>query len=125
MNQVAKLTEKYPQVVENIYSQIEKLVNQAKVALINQDWQTLGDLMNFNEGLLASLGVEGQKLADMIYSARDAGAYGAKLSGSGIGDCMISIASDESSQTVKDAITQSGGLVIDVETNVEGVRVEK
>ena len=125
VNQVAKLAEKYPQVVENIYSQIEKLVNQAKVALINQDWQTLGDLMNFNEGLLASLGVEGQKLADMIYSARDAGAYGAKLSGSGIGDCMISIASDESSQTVKDAITQSGGLVIDVETNVEGVRVEK
>ena len=124
VNQVSKLSEKYPQVIENVYSQIEKLVAQAKMALLNKDWQLLGELMNFNEGLLSVLGVEGKKLADMIYGARDGGAYGAKLSGSGIGDCMIAIAPEEKVQAVKAAITEVGGQVIDVETNVEGVRVE-
>lgn len=124
VNQVSKLVEKYPQVIENVYSQIEKLVEQAKIALVSKDWVTLGELMNFNEGLLSILGVEGKKLADMIYSAREAGAYGAKLSGSGIGDCMIAVASEEKKKDVKKAITETGGKVIDVETNVEGVRVE-
>ncbi len=124
VNQVSKLAEKYPQVIENIYSQIEKLVEQAKVALLNKDWLTLGEIMNFNEGLLAILGVEGKKLSDMIYAARDAGAYGAKLSGAGGGDCMISLAPEESVKEVKAAITKAGGQVIDIEANVEGVRIE-
>lgn len=124
VNQVSKLSEKYPQVIENVYSQIEKLVEQAKIALLNKDWQILGELMNFNEGLLSVLGVEGKKLADMIYGARDAGAYGAKLSGSGIGDCMIALSPEEKKKDVKKAIIEAGGKVIDVETNVEGVRIE-
>ncbi len=124
INEVSKKGEKYPQVIENVYGQIEKLVEQAKVALLNKDFQSLGELMNFNEGYLSTLGVEGKKLADMIYGARNAGAYGAKLSGAGIGDCMIAIAPEDKTQAVKDAITAAGGKVIDVETNVEGVRVE-
>ncbi len=125
VNQVAKHAERYPKVIKGIYSQIAELVDQARDALIHQDFVTLGELMNFNEGLLSSLGVEGKKLADMIYGARDNGAFGAKLSGSGIGDCMIALAPDESTQTVKEAITEASGKVIDVETNVEGVRIEK
>lgn len=124
INEVSKKAEKYPQVIENVYSQIEKLVESAKIALLNKDWLSLGEIMNFNEGLLSALGVEGKKLADMIYAARDAGAYGAKLSGAGGGDCMIAIAPDEKVRGVKDAITKANGQVIDVETNVEGVRVE-
>lgn len=125
INQVSKLSEKYPQIIENVYAQIEKLVEQAKIALLNKDWQTLGELMNLNEGLLSVLGVEGKKLADMIYSAREAGAYGAKLSGSGLGDCMIALSPNDKVKDVKKAITETGGKVIDIETNVEGVRVER
>ena len=80
--------------------------------------------MNFNEGYLSALGVEGKKLAGMIYAAREAGANGAKLSGAGIGDCMIAIATDDKKQAVEDAITSAGGQIIDVEANVEGVRIE-
>src|SRR3989338_255096 len=92
VKQVAEKAKKYPNVIENIYSQIGYLVDIAKKALLKEDYQTLGELMDLNQGLLVSLGVEGKKLADMIYAAREAGAYGAKLSGAGIGDCMIAIA---------------------------------
>lgn len=124
MNQVLEKAEKYPQVIEDIYSNIGKLVEQAKPKVLSKDWASLGELMNFNEGYLSSLGVEGKKLADMIYGAREGGAYGAKLSGGGIGDCMIALAPEDKTQTVKEGISSCGGQVIDIEANVEGARIE-
>ena len=61
----------------------------------------------------------------MIYAARDAGAYGAKLSGAGVGDCMIALAPPAKVKAVKLAITKAGGQIINVKTNVFGVRIEK
>lgn len=124
VNLVLEKAKKYPEVIETIYDNIGKLVEQAKLALLSKDWTSLGELMNFNEGYLSALGVEGKKLADMIYGARDAGAYGAKLSGGGIGDCMITLAPADKVNTVKDGIISAGGQVIEVEANVEGARVE-
>lgn len=124
MNQVLEKAKKHPQVIEDIYSNIGKLVEQAKKAILSKDWQALGELMNFNEGYLSSLGVESRKLSDMIYNARDAGAYGAKLSGGGIGDCMIALAPEDKKQAVEEGITAAGGQIINVEASVEGVRIE-
>lgn len=124
INAVTEKAKKYPWLINNVYSQIGKIVELAKKAVLKGDFETLGQLMNFNEGLLSVLGVEENKLADMIYAARDAGAYGAKLSGAGVGDCMIAIAPPSKIAAVKKAITGAGGQVIDIKTNVEGVRVE-
>lgn len=124
VNQVAEKAKKYSKQIENIYTSIQTIVENARKSLLKKDWSTLGELMNLNEGLLATLGVEGNKLADMIYAARDTGAYGAKLSGAGMGDCMIALAPPSKVRAVKEAITKAGGQVIDVKTNVEGVRVE-
>lgn len=124
IKQVGEKAKKYPAVIENIYDQIGLLVERAKKALLKGDLQTVGELMNLNEGYLATLGVGSQKLADMIYSARDAGAYGAKLSGAGIGDCMIALAPPSKVKTVKEAITKSGGTVVEVKANAAGVRIE-
>jgi mevalonate kinase len=123
MNEVLEKAKKYPDVIDNIYDSIGKLVEQAKKALLGKDWTTLGELMNFNEGYLSALGVEGKKLADMIYAAREAGAYGAKLSGAGIGDCMVALAPPSKKSAVAIAIAKAEGQVIDIEANVEGVKV--
>ncbi|MBU1031518.1 hypothetical protein KKE03_01180, partial [Patescibacteria group bacterium] len=125
VNEVLEKAKKYPLVYESIYDNIGKLVEQAKRALLSKDWSTLGQLMNFNEGYLSDLGVEGKKLADMIYASREAGAYGAKLSGGGIGDCMMALAPKDKKHVVSNAITQAGGQIIDIEANVEGVKVER
>lgn len=80
--------------------------------------------MDNNQNLLEKLGISTPTLDAMIVAARGAGACGAKLSGAGGGDCMIALADDEHRSAVADAITRAGGQVIDVETGVEGVRVE-
>ncbi len=125
VNQVLEKAKKYPEVIENIYDSIGKLVDRAKQAILSKNWQGLGELMNFNEGYLSALGVEGKKLASLIYGAREAGAYGAKLSGAGIGDCMIAIAREDKKNAIRAGITSAGGQVIEVNTNVEGMRIEK
>ncbi len=124
INQVSGKAKQYPKVITDIYDSIDKLVNQAKKAILSKDWVCLGEIMNFNEGYLSALGVEGKELANMIYAAREAGAYGAKLSGAGIGDCMIALAPKEKVSAVKKGVTIAGGQIIDVKINAEGVRVE-
>jgi len=125
INAVKATYNKYPQIIEGIYTEIETIVELAKKSLIKKDWLSVGELMNINQGYLSSLGVSRKKLVDMIYSARDSGAYGAKLSGAGGGDCIIVLAPNTKKVAVEKAIIQAGGEVISVKTNAEGVRIDR
>lgn len=125
INKVKERGEKVPGIIEDAYHQIEKLVNLGKTALEKQDFESFGYLMNMNQGYLEMMGVSITKLSAMIYAARDAGAYGAKLSGAGGGDCMIAIALPDKAQDVKNMIQKAGGEIIKIETGAEGVRIEK
>lgn len=124
IDKVSQKAKRHPKVVENIYTDIGKLVEQAKQAISSKDFLKLGGLMDQNQKLLSSLGVSISRLDDMILAAKKAGAYGAKLSGAGGGDCMIALAPEDKIQAVKDGITFAGGQVIEVEVNAEGVKIE-
>jgi len=60
----------------------------------------------------------------MCQAAVSAGAYGAKLSGAGGGDCMIALTPIERKEAVEEAIVKVGGQIIKVKTNAKGVKVE-
>ncbi len=110
--------------LNEIYNGIEILVNEAKDALVKKDWVKFGELMNKNQEYLKELGVSIGKLDAMINGALDAGAYGAKLSGAGGGDCMIALHSAQSKLNIEKAVEKAGGKVIDIKTNAQGVRIE-
>ena len=124
IRQVGEKAKIYPDIIESIFDQIARLVELGKTALQNKDWKTLGDLMNFNHGYLRALDVSTKKLDDMIYAAVNAGAWGAKLSGAGGGDCIIALVADDKKRAVMKAIEKSGGKIIKVGTDAPGVRVE-
>lgn len=125
INQVAQKIKKYPKIIDNIFTYVQQIVILAKKKLLNKDFQAAGELMNFNQGYLASLGVSSSKLESMIHAARDAGAYGAKLSGAGGGDCMIALSPTKAKKAVQEAINKAGGQAIDIKANVPGVRIER
>lgn len=125
IKQVAKLGIEKPEFVEEIFSEIDQIVERAKIALGNQDVEEIGDLMNQNQELLRSLIVSTEKLDAMIDAAIRAGAYGAKLSGAGGGDCIIGLSAKGREQRVKESIEKVGGEILDVTINAEGVRIEK
>ena len=77
---------------EGVFDDIDAIVLNGIQAIQENDLKQLGELMNFNQGLLNTLQVSTPELERMIHIARDAGAFGAKLTGGGGGGAMIAVA---------------------------------
>ncbi|WP_096395557.1 mevalonate kinase [Halorubrum trapanicum] len=82
----------------------------------------LGELMDFNHGLLAALGVSARSLDAMVWAARDAGAHGAKLTGAGGGGCIVALDESDATETAL-SFTQGCEEAFRAELATEGVRV--
>jgi mevalonate kinase len=114
MKQVFEGNRKNPEKINNIFFEIERIVKSGEEAIIDNNWEKLGSLMNKNHHLLRNLGVSIGKLDKMVEAACKAGSYGAKLSGAGGGDCMIACVSREKRKQVEKAIISVGGEVLDI-----------
>ncbi|WP_057893701.1 mevalonate kinase [Lacticaseibacillus brantae] len=103
---------------------IGNLVKVGALALAQDDLVTLGHLMTTNQQHLKTLGVSTPALDHLVDVAEDAGALGAKLTGSGLGGCMIALAKDVSTaQKVAAALTGAGAKetwVYDFSTKDDG-----
>ncbi|MBP7828421.1 MAG: mevalonate kinase [Kiritimatiellae bacterium] len=52
----------------------------------------LGELLNIQQGLLEALGVSNARMAELVYALRaERGILGSKISGSGLGDCVVGL----------------------------------
>ncbi|BBB27203.1 mevalonate kinase [Amphritea japonica] len=84
--------QRYPWLYSGIYRLMGETTEEAETAVDNSDWQRFGELMNIYQGLMDALGVNDKKLAEIIYTLRqNPSITGAKISGSGLGDCVISL----------------------------------
>jgi len=124
VEEVRKKKEQEPEKIERIFQAIAKIVQEARQKIEERDWERVGVLMNFNQEYLRDLGVSTEKLESMISAAKNAGAYGAKLSGAGGGDCMIALVPSDKRKAVSDAIIATDGQIIDVAVNAESVKIE-
>ncbi|AFZ73720.1 mevalonate kinase [Natronobacterium gregoryi] len=95
---VRNLREEYEFAADTVES-IGDVVRRGEQALSDGNLEEVGRLMNFNHGLLSALGVSSRSLDTMVWAARDAGAYGAKLTGAGGGGCIVSLDPTEETET--------------------------
>lgn len=124
ISRVADLKKKNPPVVNSIFEMMKLIVEQAEKEIKACNLKGVGELMNLNQGLLDSLGVNTSKLSRLIYAARGAGALGAKISGAGGGKCMFAIAADENIPYIVNAINIAEGMPIPTRVSPQGVRIE-
>lgn len=122
VKQVAQLKEKYPDSIDPIIKTIGSFSKTGENLLARKDYYSLGKLMNVNHGLLDALGVGTAELSALVYAARDAGAYGAKITGAGGGGCMVALS--DSPDEVAAAIEHAGGQAIITALTPVGVRKE-
>jgi len=94
-------------IYERIFSEIDELAMQGVEAIESHDLDTLGALMNVNQGLLNALQVSSPELEELIQIARDNGAIGAKLTGGGGGGTMVALC-PEKPKKVATAMQQAG-----------------
>jgi mevalonate kinase len=102
---------------------IGDIVRTGEQALLDDDVEEVGRLMNFNHGLLSALGVSSRSLDTMVWAARDAGATGAKLTGAGGGGCIVALDETEGAKTALD-YTPGCEEAFRAELDTEGVRAE-
>ena len=79
---------------ERLFDEVAGLVAEAAVAVESGDVVGLGRAFDENQRLLEALGVSAPEVESLVATARNAGAFGAKLTGGGGGGAVIAVAAD-------------------------------
>lgn len=81
-----------PDHYEALFAEMDALSVTAESALEGEDWVQLGLLMTKGQRLMAAIGVSNDRLREMLEAlGRAEGVFGAKISGSGLGDCVVAL----------------------------------
>lgn len=84
-----------PDVYRDIYKLMGLVTDKAEQAASTGDWGNLGNLMNNYQGLMDALGVSDKSISEIVYALRESERIqGAKISGSGLGDCVLALGAD-------------------------------
>lgn len=119
---VRKLRESYPELIEPLMASIGRISKIGESLVFAGDYPSIGRLMNVNQGLLDALGVNILELSKLIYSARGAGAFGAKITGAGGGGCMVALTAPDKCIQVAEAIAKAGGRVTITKPSEQGLK---
>lgn len=113
VSHVRQLNEKNPEFVQELMENIGRFVNQSYEAILNNEAKILGRLMSYNHYYLNQLGVSNKTLDNLVTSAWLSGALGAKLTGGGMGGCVIALAEDETAaELITRALKDAGAIAV-------------
>jgi mevalonate kinase len=88
------------------------LASRMETALVASDLETVGTLMNEAHAGLARLGLSTPKLDALVQAAREGGALGAKLSGSGGGGVIVALTTHETAGAVAKRLQEAGATSV-------------
>jgi mevalonate kinase len=87
-----------PEHFASIFAQMDECVHTAVTALRTNDQKRIGQLFNLHHRLQAALGCSDDTLEVLVRQLRaQSGVLGAKISGSGLGDCVIALGNSQAS----------------------------
>lgn len=111
---VDSIREEWNSSVEEVRSRFERIGEiSAEVRSLMEEGNSLdrvGDLLNENHVLLRELGLSTDLLDQLVQAALAGGALGAKLSGGGMGGCMLALVRPEDSPRVSAELQRAGAV---------------
>ncbi len=93
---------------EEIFNEIAQISLIARRSIESGKTELLGNLMDHNHSLLQDMTISSPMLDELVETARNAGALGAKLSGSGRGGNMIALVDQPNAESVAGALISAG-----------------
>ena len=106
---VRQRKEQNPEKYQEIFDRAENIAYLARRSLEEENYREVGKLMNEDHKLLQQIEVSSRELDFMVKLARDHGAYGAKLTGGGLGGNMLALTPGKDLQDkVANAIEKEG-----------------
>jgi mevalonate kinase len=95
---------------ERYFDQMGTIAIQARRAIERGEVERVGQCMIENQAILKAIGISIPALDDLVETALEAGALGAKLSGGGWGGNMIALTRPERTKTVAQALREGGAV---------------
>ncbi|MCD6040170.1 MAG: galK [Gammaproteobacteria bacterium] len=124
VNKVETFFSRYPQLYQQLLHAIDECAQQGIAAAEEKDVRALGQLMNIQQGLMDALGVNTPTLRYIIEKLRlQSTLWGAKISGSGLGDCVVALGAISDPELSQFAV--EGAKEIPVAVATQGVYCEK
>ncbi|MEW6593108.1 MAG: mevalonate kinase, partial [Candidatus Hadarchaeota archaeon] len=110
---VKERKQKSPEKYGKIFKEAEELAFMARRALADYDLRAVGSLMDENHRQLQAIEVSSKELDFLVGLARENGAYGAKMTGGGLGGNMVALTPGKALQdSVARSIKQEGFEVV-------------
>jgi D-glycero-alpha-D-manno-heptose-7-phosphate kinase len=103
---------------------VKRIAQEAARALRGQDMARFADLLNEEYEARAQLapGVLTDQMADLVATARSAGAVAAKICGAGGGGCLLFLAGPDREGPVRRALEEAGGRILDFTFDFTGLQ---
>lgn len=99
-----------------LFEAIGASVDEAAILIRNADWPALGEVMNRNHASMQEMGLSTPALEEIVaYLRAQPGVFGAKISGSGLGDCALALGEADCSGLAYESIpVQSSGQGLEI-----------
>lgn len=92
ISRVEEMRAEEPDTYKRIYEEIDSTVSEAIERLEQRDWSGFGEILNRNQKLMTQMGVNTPELQQIVEALQlSPEILGAKISGSGLGDCAIGV----------------------------------
>lgn len=112
VQQVNQFALEHPALIQRLYASIGDCVEAAAVAIKNEDWKQVGTLMNCQHELIKVLHLSTPVLEQIIDTLRQQlGIWGAKISGAGLGDCVIGVGDMETDPFLIEALPRMATII--------------
>ncbi len=92
------------------FQEIGKIVEKGIYALKEKDYKKLGSLCNENQDILVEIGLSTHKIDEIVSISKDNGAFGAKLTGAGVGGSVITLGTFNRLQKIQNILQKKGYL---------------
>ncbi len=99
-----------PEKYDALFDQMAEITYQVKDCIESGEMQALGSLLDQDQRLLQEIGVSNSALDRLIKAARNAGAWGAKLSGGGMGGNMIAVTDPTRAEAIAAGLRVAGAV---------------
>lgn len=99
-----------PRSARRVLRRATELIGSAATDLTEGRVAELGTAMFDFQDLLAGLGVSTPRIDALVTAARDAGAFGAKLTGAGLGGCVLALTATGTTPSVSAALRAAGAV---------------
>ena len=123
IKKVNEFCNKRPKLSKELFSKIRAITEKGLAELKQGNFVEIGNLMILNHQILNEIGLSTPDIDKITHISRSNNAYGSKLTGAGIGGCVISIGKLSDLQIIKEKLKNLGYPSIITSINNKGVSI--